>query len=170
MNRVMIALLLGLSSNGAFAADNTCLSQKYDAYIEASMHWYEDLSQLTAEQYPDLTEVSQWYLDGRRHHFALNATAVKYYLDNDTSKVATSKPVEAWLQLEQKEIKTLAARSDNLGQVAAKTFADRQAKPHPQNYELRSAFADLLSHPTKLDTALKRYNAAISKVELMHCN
>lgn len=170
MNRVMIALLLSASSSAAFAADNVCLSQKYDAYIEASMHWYEDLSQLTAQQYPDLKEVSQWYLEGRQNHFDLNAAAVKYYLENDSAKVATTKPVEAWLQLEQKEIKTLASRNDELGQIAVKTFADRQAVPHKQNYELRSAFADLLSHPTKIDTALQRYNSAITNVEKIHCN
>ncbi|EGU48064.1 hypothetical protein VII00023_17544 [Vibrio ichthyoenteri ATCC 700023] len=170
MNRVMIALLLSVSSSAAFSADNDCLSQKYDAYIEASMHWYEDLSQLTAQQYPDLKEVSQWYLDARRNHFDLNAAAVKYYLANDATKVATQKPVEAWLQLEQKEIKALAERDDELGQIAAKTFADRQAVPHKQNYELRSAFADLLSHPTKIDEALQRYNTAIAQVELMSCN
>ncbi|GAB2662127.1 hypothetical protein [Vibrio panuliri] len=169
MKRTLLALLLSATSTAVFAADNSCLASKYDAYVEASMHWYEDLAQLTAKQYPQLEEVSQWYLDGRRNHFDLNAEAVKYYLDNDPSKVATEKPVEAWLQLEQKEIKTLASRSDALGHAAAKTFADRQAKPHPKNYELRSAFADLLSHPTKIDSALKRYNTSIAKVEAMTC-
>ena len=170
MKRVIIALLLSTGSSTAFAADNTCLSQKYDAYIEASMHWYEDLSNLTAEQYPELTEVSQWYLEGRRNHFNLNATAVTYYLENEPAKVATQKPVEAWLQLEQSEIKQLAQRSDELGVIAAKTFADRQAVPHKQNYELRAAFADLLSHPTKIDAALERYNATIANVEKMRCD
>lgn len=169
MKRTLLALLLSATSTAAFAADNSCLSNKYDAYVEASMHWYEDLAQLTAEQYPDLKEVSQWYLDGRRNHFNLNAEAVKFYLENDSSKVASEKPVEAWLQLEQKDIKTLASRSDALGNAAEKTFADRQDQPHPQNYELRSAFADLLSHPTKIDSALKRYNTSIAKVESMTC-
>ncbi|WP_162062862.1 hypothetical protein [Vibrio taketomensis] len=169
MKRTLFTLLLSATSSLAFAADNACLANKYDAYIEASMHWYEDLSALTAQQYPELKEVSEWYLEGRQNHFDLNAAAVKYYLDNDPVKVATEKPVEAWLQLEQKDIKTLASRSDQLGVIAAKTFADRQAKPHPQNYELRSAFADLLSHPTKIDAALKRYNSSISKVEAMTC-
>ncbi|WP_114764317.1 hypothetical protein [Vibrio rhodolitus] len=169
MKRTLLALLLSATSTAALAADNVCLSEKYDAYVEASMHWYEDLTSLTSEQYPELKEVSQWFLDGRRNHFDLNAAAVKYYLDNDPAKIALQKPVEAWLQLEQKEIKILASRSDELGQIAAKSFADRQSKQHPKNYELRSAFADLLSHPTKIDSALKRYNSSIAKVESMTC-
>ncbi|WP_194435151.1 hypothetical protein [Vibrio fluminensis] len=169
MKRTLIALLLSATSTAAFAADNSCLSEKYDAYIEASIHWYEDLAQLTAQQYPELEEVTNWYLDGRKNHFMFNAEAVKYYLDNDPAKVATEKNVEAWLQLDQKEIKTLASRSDTLGYMAAKTFADRQSKPHPDNYELRSAFADLLSHPTKIDSALQRYNSSIAKVESITC-
>lgn len=169
MKRTLVALLLGAASSMASAADNTCLSQKYDAYIDASLHWYEDLSQLTTEQYPDLAEVSAWFLKGRQHHFELNRAAVHYYLEQDPSKIATSQPVEAWLQLEQKEIKVLASRSDELGELAKATFDDRQSKPHPKNYELRSAFADLLSHPTKIDAALKRYNQSIQQLETIEC-
>ncbi len=169
MKRTLVAMLLAATSTFATAADNACLSKKYDAYIDASIHWYEDLATLTAKQYPDLTEVSQWFLEGRKNHFELNRTAVHYYLDNDPAKVATNQPVEAWLQLEQKDIKVLASRSDELGQVAKTTFADRQAKPHEKNYQLRSAFADLLSHPTKIDSALKRYNASIKQLESIQC-
>ncbi|KGY08509.1 hypothetical protein [Vibrio sinaloensis] len=169
MKRLIVALALSASSSLAVAADNACLSKKYDAYIDASLHWYEDLSKLTAEQYPDLTEVSEWFLNGRVNHFELNRAAVHYYLDNDATKVATAQPVEGWLQLEQKDIKVLASRSDELGQLAKTTFADRQAKPHEKNYELRSAFADLLSHPTKIDSALQRYNAAIKELESINC-
>lgn len=170
MKRLIVALLLGASSSMAAAADNTCLSKKYDAYIDASIHWYEDLTKLTSEQYPDLTEVSAWFLEGRKHHFELNRAAVHYYLEHDGTKVATEQPVEAWLQLEQKDIKTLASRSDELGQLAKVTFDDRQATPHEQNYDLRSAFADLLSHPTKIDSALKRYNQSIKQLETITCN
>lgn len=170
MKRLLVALLVGASSSMAFAADNACLSKKYDAYIDASLHWYEDLSKLTAEQYPDLQEVSQWFLTGRVNHFELNRAAVKYYLDNDPTKVSTEQAVEAWLQLEQKDIKTLASRSDELGKLAKVTFDDRQSKPHDKNYELRSAFADLLSHPTKIDSALQRYNKAIKQLESIQCN
>ncbi|NOH80473.1 hypothetical protein F0231_12055 [Vibrio sp. RE86] len=169
MKRMIVALLLGATSTFAAAADNTCLSQKYDAYIDASLHWYEDLSNLTADQYPELKEVSEWFLEGRKNHFELNRAAVHYYLTEDQTKVATAQPVEAWLQLEQKDIKVLASRSDELGQLAQATFSDRQSKPHEKNYELRSAFADLLSHPTKIDAALQRYNASIKELEAIAC-
>ncbi|RTZ16565.1 hypothetical protein EJ063_07135 [Vibrio aquaticus] len=169
MKRMIAALLLSTTSTFAAAADNACLSKKYDAYIDASLHWYEDLAQLTSEQYPDLKEVSEWFLEGRKHHFELNRAAVHYYLVEDQTKVATAQPVEAWLQLEQKDIKTLSTRGDELGQLAKVTFDDRQSKPHEKNYELRSAFADLLSHPTKIDSALKRYNASIKQLEAINC-
>ena len=169
MKRLIAALLLSTTSTFAVAADNACLSKKYDAYIDASLHWYEDLTQLTSEQYPDLTEVSEWFLEGRKNHFELNRAAVHYYLVEDQTKVATAQPVEAWLQLEQKDIKTLSTRDDELGQLAKVTFNDRQSKPHEKNYELRSAFADLLSHPTKIDSALKRYNASIKQLETINC-
>lgn len=169
MKRMLVALLLGTTSTFAAAADNTCLAKKYDAYIDASLHWYEDLASLTSEQYPELKEVSDWFLEGRKHHFELNRAAVHYYLTEDQTKVATEQPVEAWLQLEQKDIKVLASRSDELGQLAKVTFGDRQAKPHEKNYELRSAFADLLSHPTKIDSALKRYNSSIKQLESINC-
>jgi hypothetical protein len=169
MKRMLVALLLGTTSTFAAVADNSCLAKKYDAYIDASLHWYEDLANLTSEQYPELTEVSDWFLEGRKHHFELNRAAVHYYLTEDQTKVATEQPVEAWLQLEQKDIKVLASRSDELGQLAKVTFGDRQAKPHEKNYELRSAFADLLSHPTKIDTALQRYNSSIKQLESIQC-
>ncbi len=169
MKRTIVAMLLTATSTVSFAADNACFSKKYDAYVDASLHWYEDLTALTVKQYPQLEAVSQWFLDGRRNHFELNRAAVKYFLDNDTSKVATEQPVEAWLKLEQHDIKTLASRSDELGTLAQKTFNDRQSKPHEQNYELRSAFADLLSHPTQIDHALTRYNDAIKRLEQISC-
>ncbi len=169
MKRTLVALLLGAAAFTASATDNECLSQKYDAYIDASLHWYEDLSQLTAQQYPELSEVSEWFLQGRQHHFELNRAAVHYYLKQDPTKVATNQPVEAWLQLEQKDIKVLSSRSDELGKLAQTTFSDRQSQPHEKNYELRSAFADLLSHPTKIDAALKRYNKSIQQLEKINC-
>ncbi|WP_038172665.1 hypothetical protein [Vibrio pacinii] len=169
MKRTLVALLLGAAAFTASATDNECLSQKYDAYIDASLHWYEDLSQLTAQQYPELSEVSEWFLQGRQHHFELNRAAVHYYLKQDPTKVATNQPVEAWLQLEQKDIKVLSSRSDELGKLAQTTFSDRQSQPHEKNYELRSAFADLLSHPTKIDAALKRYNKSIQQLEMINC-
>lgn len=169
MKRTLVALLLTLTSGAAIAADNACLDKKYSAYIDASLHWYEDLTQLTSEQYPDLKEVSQWFLEGRQNHFELNRAAVTYYLENEPERVATAQPVEAWLQLEQKDIKALASRNDELGKIAQQTFSDRQSKQHDQNYQLRSAFADLLSHPTKIDAALTRYNQSIKQLEEINC-
>ncbi len=169
MKRILTMLLLTATSMSA-SANNQCFAGKYDAYIDASLGWYEDLTQLTTEKYPELESVSQWFLEGRKHHFELNRAAVHYYLEHDASKVATSQPVEAWLKLEQQDIKMLASRSDELGKIAKTTFDDRQSKPHENNYDLRSAFAELLSHPKQIDTALNRYNDAIAKLEKIDCN
>lgn len=169
MKRLLVAALLSATSSMAMAADNACLSKKYDAYVDASMTWYQDLAKLTAEKYPELKEVSDWFLQGREHHFELNRAAVKYYLDNDPSKVATERAVEAWLKLDQQDIKVLASRSDELGKIAKTTYDDRQSKPHSQNYDLRNAFAELLSHPKQIDPALQRYNQAIAKAETIQC-
>ncbi|KAB0303447.1 hypothetical protein F2Z80_05515 [Vibrio fortis] len=174
MKRLCVALLLASTSTFSFAAESLtgnqqCLAEKYDAYIDASLNWYSDLADLTAAQYPELEEVSQWFLEGRKHHFELNRAAVRYYLVNDSSKVATEQSVEGWLKLEQHDIKALSQRDDELGKIAKTTFDDRQSKPHAQNYELRSAFAELLSHPKQIDTALQRYNQSIAKVENTQC-
>lgn len=169
MKRLALTLLLCSASSATLAADMQCQSQKYDAYIDASLTWYKDLTNLTAEQFPELKEVGDWFYQGRENHFELNRAAVHFYLKEDTSKIATEQPIEAWLKLEQKEIKQLATRSDELGKIAEKTFSDRQAKPHAKNYELRSAFADLLSHPKKIDSVLAKYNQSISEVEKINC-
>ncbi|NAW67998.1 hypothetical protein CAG54_02265 [Vibrio sp. V27_P1S3P104] len=170
MKRSIVTLLLAAASSmTATAADNQCLAQKYDAYIDASLAWYQDLATITAEKYPDLADVSQWFLTGRQHHFELNRTAVRYYLQHQPEKVATSQPIESWLKLEQQEIKQLATRDDELGLSAKTTFDDRQNKPHEKNYQLRSAFAELLSHPKQIEPVLNRYNQAIAKAERIHC-
>ncbi|SEG69226.1 hypothetical protein [Vibrio hangzhouensis] len=169
MKKLLITAMLVGTSFSTLAADNQCLETKYDAYVDASIHWYEDLVQLTTEQYPDLAEVGNWFLEGRKNHFELNRAAVHYYLQNEPTKVATERSVESWLQLEQHDVKVLAQRDDELGRAAAKSFSDRQAKPHDNNYDLRSAFADLLSHPKKIDEALNKYNTAIKKVEATDC-
>ncbi|MCK6261893.1 hypothetical protein KP803_01240 [Vibrio sp. ZSDE26] len=172
MKRIAFAALLTIStlaSGSAFAENSQCLAQKYDAYIDASLTWYQDLTQLTSERYPELSEVSQWFLQGRKNHFELNRAAVHYYLDHDKSKVATEQSVEGWLQLEQHDVKVLSERDDELGQAAKLTFNDRQKTPHEKNYELRSAFADLLSHPKQIDTVLQKYNQSIQALEAMDC-
>ncbi|PFG55982.1 hypothetical protein ATG66_2305 [Vibrio sp. ES.051] len=170
MKRFVVAALLATSSTFTFAADQQCLASKYDGYVDASLQWYQDLVDLTVTQYPELDEVSQWFLDGRKHHFELNREAVHYFLKNDPSRVATEKPIEAWLNLEQHDVKQLASRNDELGEVAKQTFNDRQSTNHPKNYELRSAFADLLSHPQQIDSALSKYNQSIEKIEKQMCN
>lgn len=170
MKRFIVTLLLSASSMTAVGADNQCYANKYNAYIDASLAWYADLAEMTTEKYPDLAEVSQWFLQGRQHHFELSRAAVHYYLQHDPSVVATEQPVEAWLRLEQKDIKALASRRDELGRAAKTTYDDRQAQPHPQNYELRSAFAELLSHPKQIESALNKYNQAIVKAEQISCN
>ena len=169
MKRFVIAALLCSAPHLSLAADTQCLTGKYDAYIDASLNWYQDLITLTTEQYPELEEVSDWFYDGRKHHFELNRAAVRYYLDKDPSKVATGQSIEAWLKLEQKDVKDLASRDDALGKLAAQSFDDRQSTPHPKNYELRSAFAELLSHPDKINSVLSRYNEAIKKAEDIQC-
>ena len=169
MKRFVVAALLATSSTLTFAADQECLANKYDGYIDASLQWYQDLVDLTVTQYPDLKEVGQWFLEGRKHHFELNREAVHYFLKNDASRIATEQTVEAWLQLEQQDVKQLAKRSDALGQAAKKTFSDRQSANHPKNYDLRSAFADLLSHPKQIESALNKYNQQIATVEKQKC-
>lgn len=169
MKRFLVAALLATSSTFTFAADQQCLASKYDGYIDASLQWYQDLVDLTVAQYPDLDEVSQWFLDGRKHHFELNRKAVHYFLEHDPSRVATDQPIESWLRLDQQDVKQLSNRNDELGQAAQKTFNDRQSTNHEKNYDLRSAFADLLSHPQRIDTALNKYNQSLEKLEKVTC-
>ncbi|MDG3087957.1 hypothetical protein P7F88_18500 [Vibrio hannami] len=169
MNRFVTTLLLCSAATFSHAADKQCLSGKYDAYIDASLNWYKDLIGLTTEQYPELKEVGDWFYEGRRQHFELNRSAVHYYLQNDMTKVATEQAVESWLKLEQKDVKTLASRSDELGKMASLSYQFRQSKPHEKNYDLRSAFAELLSHPNKIDSVLTKYNDAIEKAEAISC-
>ncbi len=169
MKRLLFTTLLCGTPFLSQAVDSQCLSAKYDAYIDASLTWYQDLTRLTTEQHPDLKEVGEWFFDGRKNHFELNRAAVHYYLTQDVSRVATEQPIETWLKLEQVDIKLLAARDDELGQFAAKSYADRQSKPHPKNYQLRSAFADLLSQPNNIDDILSKYNQALIKAEETNC-
>ncbi|MCJ2377437.1 hypothetical protein LNL84_11405 [Vibrio sp. ZSDZ34] len=169
MNKLLLATTLLVSSFSTVAADQQCFSDKYEAYVDASVQWYQDLVVLTSKQYPNLEEVGNWFLDGRKNHFELNRQAVNYYLENDPTKIATERSVESWLMLEQADIRALAQRDDELGKAAQATYQDRQSTPHTQNYDLRSAFADLLSHPKKIDAALNKYNSSIKLVEKMDC-
>ncbi|TNY78287.1 hypothetical protein CGK64_00165, partial [Vibrio parahaemolyticus] len=54
MKRFVVAALLATSSTFTFAADQQCLANKYDGYVDASLQWYQDLVDLTVSQYPDL--------------------------------------------------------------------------------------------------------------------
>ncbi|MGF1763030.1 hypothetical protein [Aliivibrio kagoshimensis] len=169
MKYVVALCSLLLLSTTASAADTQCNSKKYHAYVDASLSWYNSLIELTVKKDPSLAEVGTWFLEGRKHHFELNRVAVDFYLVNDTSHVSLEKPVESWLQLEQKEIKVLAERDDELGKIAKITFTDRQSNPHQQNYELRSAFADLLSDPKAIEAPLNSYNDKMSAISEVTC-
>lgn len=103
-------------------------------------------------------------LQGRTHHFELNRAAVDYYLTSSPEKVAIDEQVESWLKLSQADVKTLSQRDDELGKIAKTTFDDRQSPPNDKNYELRSAFADLLSHPSNIKPALDKYNQSVAKL------
>lgn len=106
MKKWLAAAAILSTSFSAMSADSTqCFENKYDAYIDASIHWYEDLVQMTTSEYPELNEVSNWFLEGRKHHFELNREAVRYYLKNEPQKVATEQSIETWLQLEQQDVK-----------------------------------------------------------------
>ena len=166
---LVMSSTLAMSSTTALAEDKECLIAKYDAYIDASLQWYQDLVSLTTEKHPDLDDAGQWFLDGRKHHFELNREAVRYFLNNEPNRVKTERSVESWLSLQQSDIKALSSRTDPLGTLAQKTFNDRQAPNHPKNYALRSAFADLLSHPKHIEPALTKYNQSIESTEKKSC-
>ncbi|WP_261817262.1 hypothetical protein [Vibrio gallicus] len=163
--------LSALSSPIALASNSTqCQIDKYNTYIDASIKWYQDLSELTSTANPELKQVSEWFVKGRVMHFELNRTAVSLLLSEQPDKVATELDVESWLQLSQQDIKALSQRDDELGQAAQASFAYRQAKPNPQNYEFRSALAELLSHPNKIQPALDAYNSAVQSTNQIKCN
>lgn len=158
-----------LSPTFAFAANTKCQINKYNTYIDASIQWYQDLAELTSTANPDLKEVSDWFLDGREKHFELNRLAVSTLLTEQPIKVSTELDVESWLQLSQQDIKALSERDDKLGKVAKASFEYRQAKPHPQNYEFRSALAELLSHPNKIQPVLDAYNTSVQQANETNC-
>lgn len=166
----LVALLpLILISNVNAESIEECAIQKYDTYIDASLQWYSDLTDLTITEYPELDSVSAWFLEGRKHHFELSRAVVHDALINEPKKINTSRSIESWLQLEQTEVKQLSMRDDQIGLLAKQTFDDRQAAPHEKNYQLRSAFAELLSHPKKIETALARYNEKMAVIEQNPC-
>ena len=169
MKFTALVLSFALLPTAAFAYTQTCESNKYHQYIDASLEWYQNLVQLTVQKDPDLQEVGDWFMEGRTHHFELKREAVDWYLANDKSHLDLSQSVESWLKLTQQDIKALSAQQGNLGDYAKKVFEDRQSTPHPKNYELRSAFADLLTHPDEIDKPLKAYNRQMIAIAATQC-
>ncbi|MHA2938080.1 hypothetical protein ACXJY6_07260 [Vibrio sp. RC27] len=166
----LISLLpLILISNVSAQSIEECEIQQYDTYIDASLNWYQDLTTITVSEYPDLAGVSEWFLEGRKHHFELSRAVVHDALHNSPESISTSRSIESWLQLEQSDVKELSMRDDEIGALAKQTFNDRQSTPHEKNYDLRSAFAELLSHPKKIDTALSKYNEKMELIEQSPC-
>ncbi|OAN17710.1 hypothetical protein A3K86_01970 [Photobacterium jeanii] len=165
-----LLLSLALVPASAMAADNTCLSNKYHQYIDASLSWYESLVSMSVAKDENLKEVGEWFLEGRKHHFELNRQAFDWYLTHDQSRLDLSQSVESWLKLTQVDVKALSEQDSELATFAKQAFEDRQSKPHPKNYELRSAFADLLSHPGEIEKPLQEYNSKIADLESIECN
>ncbi|WP_407330402.1 hypothetical protein [Enterovibrio sp. 27052020O] len=175
MSRSALLLLATLLPGIAVAKDINqidplCATQKYHNYVNASIAWYESLVDLTIEKDPKLDDVANWFLEGRRNHFMLNDAAFDYYVENDPSKLNFDAPVESWLNLTQEDIKTLSNSSGVLADAAKKVFEFRQGQAHQGNYDLRSALADLLSHPKEIEVPLNRYNSEMTQLAQTHCD
>ncbi|WP_318520725.1 hypothetical protein [Photobacterium leiognathi] len=162
-------ILISLMPTAALASPNQCESDKYHQYVDASLEWYKNLVELTVQKHPDLKEVSDWFMQGRVNHFELNREAFDWYLANDATHLNLDSSVESWLKLSQQDVKTLSQQNTTLGQTAKKAFNDRQTKPHPKNYELRSAFADLLTHPADIKQPLNTYNEKMQRLAAITC-
>lgn len=162
-------LSAALSPSTALASSTLCESDKYHQYVDASLSWYQNLVDLAVEKDATLKGVGNWFLEGRKHHFEFNRAAVDWYLENDIEKLNLSLPVESWLNLNQQNIKMLAEQDTALGNAAKQAFNDRQSNPHEKNYALRSAFADLLTHPGKIEIPLDDYNQKMNVIAIIEC-
>ena len=162
-------LSLALLPASTLASGNSCESDKYHQYVDASLTWYQNLVDLAVKKDPSLDEVGKWFLEGRKHHFELNREAVDWFLENDKEKLDLNQPIESWLKLSQHDVKALSQQDSDLGRAAKKSFDDRQGKPHPKNYELRSAFADLLTHPGEIEEPLNAYNEKMAAIAAIKC-
>ncbi|MBC7003905.1 hypothetical protein BIZ37_15180 [Photobacterium sp. BZF1] len=169
MKLAALVLSAALIPSVTLASSSSCESDKYHQYIDASLNWYENLVELAVEKEPNLKEVGDWFLEGRKHHFELSRDAFDWYLANDKEKLALSLPVESWLNLTQQDVKALSEQDSELGKAAKLAFDDRQSKPHPQNYALRSAFAELLTHPGNIEKPLNAYNEKMAAIAEMEC-
>ncbi len=169
MKNVCLAIALSLSTFGAYADTQSCHSDIYHDYISASLEWYEDLVSVAIEKDESLKDVAEWFLSGRRTHFLFNQTAVDWYLDNDREQLRLDQSVESWLAFDQEKIRDIANSDHPLALEAKKVYELRQSKPHQQNYELRSAFAELLSHPGNIDEPLTSYNDKMARLSTVEC-
>ncbi|KKA45841.1 MULTISPECIES: hypothetical protein [Salinivibrio] len=165
----LVAALLPIMSNAAPVKNADCYSAKYHDYVDASINWYQALVDMTVKKDASLDEVAQWFLQGRKNHFNLNAKAFDYYLENDSAKLNLEAPVESWLKLGQEDVKTLAQSSLPPSALAEKVFNFRQGEAMDGNYALRSALADLLSHPKEIDKALNQYNDQMNSINQRQC-
>ncbi|WP_028025403.1 hypothetical protein [Enterovibrio calviensis] len=175
MRRSALLLLATLIPGIAVAKDinqidTACATQKYENYVNASISWYENLVDLTIKKDPKLEGVANWFLEGRRNHFTLNNEAFDYYIENDPSKLNLDAPVESWLSLTQEDVKALSQSQGELADVAKKVFEFRQSQAHEGNYDLRSALADLLSHPKEIEVPLERYNKEMQALSQTQCD
>lgn len=164
-----VLLSLALLPTSVLASSTSCESDKYHQYVDASLSWYQSLVDLAVKKDEGLKEVGKWFLEGRRHHFELNREAVDWYLANDKDQLDLTQPIESWLNLTQQDVKALSQQDNELGRFAKKSFDDRQSKPHAKNYELRSAFADLLTHPGNIDKPLNAYNEKMTAIAAIEC-
>ncbi|PSW21334.1 hypothetical protein C9I98_05185 [Photobacterium sanctipauli] len=169
MKLAAILLTTAMLPTTVLASSTSCQSDKYHQYIDASLSWYQSLVELTVAKDEKLKEVGDWFLEGRKHHFELNREAVDWYLENDKEKLDLNQPIESWLQLSQQDVKALSEQDTELGRIAKLSFDDRQSKPHPKNYELRSAFAELLTHPVEIEKPLTEYNDKMNKIAEISC-
>ncbi|SBT61079.1 Uncharacterised protein [Plesiomonas shigelloides] len=173
MRRIISLITLTLASATSFTAqaalDQTCLTEKYAAFVKASDSWYASLLGKVTEQHPDLAEAGKQFLAERTHYFERNFTAVRWYLNHEPGKLALDKPVNEWLTLDTASADLLSTQSKEFAAQNEQVFNDRVLKPNPQNYALRAAFADLLTHPENVKASLEAYNNAMEKIENQVC-
>lgn len=173
MRRIISLITLTLASATSFtlhaAPDQACFTEKYAAFVKASDNWYTSLLNKVTEQHPDLADAGKQFLAERTHYFERNFTAVRWYLNHDPEKLALDKPVNEWLTLDASNTDLLSTQSSEFAAQNEQVFNDRVLKPNPQNYALRAAFADLLTHPENVKASLEAYNNAMEKIENQVC-
>ncbi|MGL4270379.1 MAG: hypothetical protein ACRCR6_11460 [Plesiomonas sp.] len=173
MRRIISLITLTLASITSLTAqaapDQACFTEKYAAFVKASDNWYTSLLNKVTEQHPDLAEAGKQFLAERNHYFERNFTAVRWYLNHEPEKLALDKPVNEWLALDSASTEILSTQSPEFAEQNEQVFNDRVLKPNPQNYALRAAFADLLTHPENVKASLEAYNDAMEKIENQTC-